>query len=205
LASQNAVVTFKLSESSTNFTAADVIVIGGTMSNFTGSGTTYTATFSLIPNSNVNGVVTVSNGVFTDAAGNANADGSEANNSFYFTRIPTITNESHLLSVIVDKNVLGPSATLLKTLKESITYTNGSISNHSIEFNGSTYEYSQIDAWITTVTRDAEFTSEFTKEINEHFKSEVNITYTAAVLLVGFASIDSVILSIAGSDGNFVG
>jgi hypothetical protein len=107
--------------------------------------------------------------------------------------------------VIVDKNVLGPTATLLKTLKESITYTNGQISNHSIEFNGSTYDYSQIDAWITTVTRDAEFTSEFTKEINEHFKSEVNITYTAAVLLVGFASIDSVILSIAGSDGNFVG
>ena len=205
LASQNAVVTFKLSESSTNFTAADVIVIGGTMSNFTGSGTAYSATFTLVPNSNVNGAVTVSNGVFTDAAGNANADGSDTNNSFYFTRIPTITKESHLLSVIVDKNVLGPSATLLKTLKESITYTNGQISNHSIEFNGSTYDYSQIDAWITTVTRDAEFTSEFTKEINEHFKSEVNITYTAAVLLVGFASIDSVILSIAGSDGNFVG
>jgi hypothetical protein len=205
LASQNAVATFKLSESSTNFTAADVIVIGGTMSNFTGSGTAYSATFTLVPNSNVNGAVTVSNGVFTDAAGNANADGSDTNNSFYFTRIPTITKESHLLSVIVDKNVLGPSATLLKALKESITYTNGQISNHSIEFNGSTYDYSQIDAWITTVTRDAEFTSEFTKEINEHFKSEVNITYTAAVLLVGFASIDSVILSIAGSDGNYVG
>jgi hypothetical protein len=196
---------FNLSEPSNNFTVADISFTGGTLSNFAGSGTSYTSNFTLISNSVVNGTINVANGVFTDIAGNKNADGSETNNSLNFSRIPTVTIETHSLSVILDKNVLGPSATLLKALKESITYTNGQISNHSIEFNGSTYDYSQIDAWITTVTRDAEFTSEFTKEINEHFKSEVNITYTAAVLLVGFASIDSVILSIAGSDGNFVG
>ena len=57
---------------------------------------------------------------------------------------------------------------------------------------------------ITTVTRDNEFTSEFTKEINDYLGTELNITYSAAVKLVGVSSIDSIILSIAGADGNFV-
>jgi hypothetical protein len=33
----------------------------------------------------------------------------------------------------------------------------------------------------------------------------LNITYAAAVSIVGASSIDSVILSVAGSDGNFIG
>ena len=39
-------VTFTASQSTTNFTAGDVVVGGGTLSNFSGSGTTYTATFT---------------------------------------------------------------------------------------------------------------------------------------------------------------
>ena len=65
--------------------------------------------------------------------------------------------------------------------------------------------YNQIDSLITTVTRDEEFTSEFTKEINEYLKTELNITYSATVALVGVTSIDGVILSVAGADGYFVG
>jgi hypothetical protein len=55
-----------------------------------------------------------------------------------------------------------------------------------------------------TVTRDDEFTSEFTKEINDYLKTDSNITYANAVAIVGAASIDSVILSVAGADGNFI-
>jgi hypothetical protein len=55
------------------------------------------------------------------------------------------------------------------------------------------------------VTRDGEFTAEFTKEINDYVASELNITYAAAVKLVGATSIDAVILSVAGADGNYVG
>lgn len=202
--SQTATINFVLSEASTNFTASDVIVVGGTLSNFTGSGSAYTAVFTLTANSNINGSVTVPSNVFTDSAGNSNADGSEANNSLYFTRSQTVINETHTLSVIVDKDVLSASATLLKELKESITYTNGSITKHSVEYAGLTFDYNQIDSLITTVTRDGEFTSEFTKEINDFLGTELNITYSSAVKLVGAANIDGVILSIAGADGNFV-
>jgi hypothetical protein len=55
------------------------------------------------------------------------------------------------------------------------------------------------------VTRDGEFTSEFTKEINDFLGTESNIPYSAAVKLIGVSTIDNVLLNIAGSDGNFVG
>jgi len=194
-----------LSEASTTFSVSDVSVTGGVLSNFTGSRLAYTAIFTPAASSTANGVISVPSGVFTDAAGNKNADGSDANNSISFSRIPTITNETHTLSVIVDKNVLGPDAVLLKGLKESLTITNGAITQHIVEYSGLTFDFNQIDSLITTVIRNGEFTSEFIKEINDYVGVELNITYAAAVKLVGSASIDGVILSVAGADGNFVG
>ena len=86
----------------------------------------------------------------------------------------------------------------------SVTYTNSAVTKHVVEYSGMNFDYNQIDSLITTVTRDNEFTSEFTKEINDYLGTELNITYSAAVKLVGVSSIDSIILSIAGADGNFV-
>jgi hypothetical protein len=77
---QTALLTFTLSEVSTNFTVSDVAVSGGTLSNFSGSGTSYTATFTPTASSTTPGVVSVASGVFTDAAGNANADGADLDN-----------------------------------------------------------------------------------------------------------------------------
>ena len=155
-------------------------------------------------NSAVTGTVNIANGVFADAAGNKNVDGSDANNTVNFSLIPTITNEIHTLSVIVDKNVLGADAVLLKGLKESMTFTNGAMTKHIVEYSGLTFDYNQIDSLLTTVTRDGEFTAEFTKEINDYLKTELNISYASAVALVGLVSIDGVILSVAGADGSFV-
>ena len=107
--------------------------------------------------------------------------------------------------MIVDKGILAATPVLLKGLTESVTYTDGVNIKHTVEYAGITFDYNQIDSLITTVTRDGEFTSEFTKEINEYLKTELNITYSAAVALVGTASIDGIILSVAGADGNFVG
>jgi hypothetical protein len=202
---QTASLTFTLSESSTNFNASDVTVSGGTLSNFSGSGTTYTALFTPTANSTINGVVSVVSGTFSDAAGNTNADGSDTNNVLTFSRIPTISNETHTLTVLVDKNILGPSAILLKDLSESITYTDGVITKHIVEYSGSTFDYDQIDSLITTVIRGGYFTAEFTREINDYLGTELNITYSAAVLLVGVTNIDAVILAVAGADGNYVG
>jgi large repetitive protein len=80
-----AVLTFTLSESSSNFTQGSILVTGGTLSNFSGSGTTYTATFTP-DGTSVTGSVSVASSTFSDAAGNANADGADANNKVTFTQ-----------------------------------------------------------------------------------------------------------------------
>jgi hypothetical protein len=63
-------LTIQLSEPSTTFTQSDLVVKAGTISNFSGSGANYTATFT--PPATFSGPVTLAAdaGVFTDAAGN---------------------------------------------------------------------------------------------------------------------------------------
>ena len=64
-------LTFTSSEFTSDFTSSDVTVTGGgTLSSFTGSGTTYTATFTPA----VAGVhsIKVAAGAYTDSAGNGN-------------------------------------------------------------------------------------------------------------------------------------
>ena len=112
--------------------------------------------------------------------------------------------ENHKLTVLVDKGVLGPMPFFLKELNESLTYVNGVLTEHSIQYAGINFDYDLIDSLITTVTRDGEFTAEFTKEINDYVQVDANISYKVAVALVGAANIDSVIIMVAGSDGNYV-
>ena len=80
----------------------DVTVAGGTLSNFTGSGTSYSVTFT--KDANGAGTVSVASGAFTDAAGNANEDGSDANNSVSIglldTTPPTVLVSSSLTSAV---------------------------------------------------------------------------------------------------------
>ena len=112
--------------------------------------------------------------------------------------------ENHKLTVLVDKGVLGPMPFFLKELDESLTYVNGVLTKHSLQYAGINFDYDLIDSLITTVTRDGEFTAEFTKEINDYVQVDANISYKVAVALVGAANIDSVIIMVAGSDGNYV-
>jgi hypothetical protein len=85
LADQTASITFTLSEPSTDFAVTDLVVSGGTISGFTGTGTSYTATFTPNANSTTDGVISVASGKFSDAAGNLNADGADANNTVTIT------------------------------------------------------------------------------------------------------------------------
>jgi hypothetical protein len=202
---QTAIITFSLSEPSTNFTESDVSVKGGKLSNFNGSGSIYTAIFTPELGSSNNGVVSVASSVFTDGSGNLNSDGSEVNNTLNIAKIITTTTEKHTLSVIVEKGVLGSSATLLKGLGEMITYTDGITTKHTVEYSGLTFDYSAIDSLITTVTRDDEFTTEFRKELTDFAPTAVNLSYKDAVLLIGLANIDTTLIALAGADGNFVG
>ena len=118
---------------------------------------------------------------------------------------PIITYETHSLSVIVDKGVLGKDAVLLKGLVERLSLSNSVVTSQAVEYAGNTFEYAKIDSLITTVTRDGEFTSEFKKEITDIAPSALNLSYKDAVALIGMTNIDATLLSIAGLDGNFVG
>ena len=83
-AGETATLTFKLSSKSTDFTASDISIFRGTLSNFTGSGTSYTATFTPNPNSTMPATVSVTNNRFSNTPGLYNEDGFDANNSITF-------------------------------------------------------------------------------------------------------------------------
>ena len=85
-AGDTATLTFTLSEAATDFVEADVAVSGGALSDWAAvSSTVYTATFTPTDNSTADGVISVASSKFSDAAGNSNLDGSDANNSVTFT------------------------------------------------------------------------------------------------------------------------
>lgn len=69
---QTAAISFTVSELPAGFSAGAVTVTGGTLTNFAGTGTAYTATF--VPQANFVGTATiqVAAGAFTDASGNPN-------------------------------------------------------------------------------------------------------------------------------------
>ncbi len=70
-----AAITFTLSEAATDFAVSDVSVTGGTLTDFSGSGTSYRATFTPqigVVTEGAAATVSVSAGQFSDAAGNLN-------------------------------------------------------------------------------------------------------------------------------------
>jgi len=70
-------ITFTASQSTTNFAAGDVVVSGGTLSNFSGSGTTYTATFT--PSAEGATTIDVSANTFTNAFSTNNTAATQFN------------------------------------------------------------------------------------------------------------------------------
>ena len=116
-----------------------------------------------------------------------------------------ISYETHAISVIVDINILASNAVLLRGLVEKISISNGVTLTHTVDYAGVTLDFNAIAPLIMTVTRDNEFTSEFTKEINDYLNTNANITYSQAVNVIGVENIDSIIIFVAGADGNYVG
>jgi len=117
---------------------------------------------------------------------------------------PLIRTYLNTISVVVGPGFIGKDAVLLKDLIEVMTYKSGGLLSQTIGYSGISYQYSNIDPLITVVTRNSDFTAEFTKEINDYLKRDANISYTEAVNLVGVQNINSTLLKIAGADGNFV-
>lgn len=112
--------------------------------------------------------------------------------------------ESSVLDVIVDVGVFGAQAVLLKGLIETTVYDNDNVVSHTVKYGESVFDYSSVDALISTVARNGEFTEEFSREISEFLPSVSGINYQDAVNLVGVHAIDNVIIAIAGADGLYV-
>ena len=94
VAGETATISFTLSEDSNTFTLSDVTVSGGTLSNFQGSGRSYTAVFTATQAGQAS--ISVASGRFSDAAGNLNADGSETNNTVAITVQPAVIELSRI-------------------------------------------------------------------------------------------------------------
>ena len=90
IAGQTALITFTLSEPSADFGEDDVVVSGGTLSGFTGEGTTYTAIFTPTADSTVAASIDIAAGRFTDAAGNGNLAAAQTVIAVD-TRLPVVT------------------------------------------------------------------------------------------------------------------
>ena len=109
---------------------------------------------------------------------------------------------TYTLDVIVE---LFGQVTYLKELTETITVSeDGEVISHTVDYNGTTFNWSEIDAFVLTVTRDGNFTDEFAQEIADAYPTVAGISYSTAVLLVG-TEIDDIILGVAGADGNITG
>ena len=132
-AGETAAITFTLSEASSNFAVGDISVIGGVLSNFSGSGVTYTATFTPTVNSTTTATFNIAGGAFTDTAGNNNFPAAQLSISVD-TVAPTITIASSTVALKA-----GETASLTFTLSESssnfavgdISVVGGVLSNFS--------------------------------------------------------------------------
>jgi glutamine amidotransferase-like uncharacterized protein len=157
--SQTATITFTLTKSSTTFTATDVVVTGGTLSGFAGSGTGYTAIFTPAASSTADGTITVPAGAFTDAVGNTNTVGTLATPITVDTVAPTVTVTSSVASVSGSQTAaitftLSKASTTFTT--GDVTVTGGSLS--AISGSGTSYT--------ATFTPTASFTGAATVTVN---------------------------------------
>jgi hypothetical protein len=116
-AGETATITFTLSEASTNFAVGDVSATGGVLSSFTGSGTSYSATFTPTVNSTTAGRISVAAGKFTDAAGNGNMAG------------------SHSPALVID--TVRPTVSIRRTTTGALTTVIFTLSSVSTDFNAS--------------------------------------------------------------------
>ena len=158
---ETATIRFSLSEASSDFTADDVVVSGGALSGFSGSGMEYSASFTPVENSTDDGVITVGRGAFADAAGNAN--GEETSISLEVNTVPPDTTAPVLtMTASDDQLVVDETATIRFSLSEAssdftaddVTVSGGALSG----FSGSGMEYSASFTPVENSTEDGVIT-----------------------------------------------
>ncbi len=133
-------VTFTFSATTTDFDVGDVVVTNGAISNFDGSGTTYSATFTAADGFDGTGTVSVNAGSYSDAFGNAGLAASDSvdidtlNPEVVVDIVDTVLNENDSTSVVTftfSEDVSGFEAA-------DVSVSNGTLS----DFSGSGMNYS---------------------------------------------------------------
>jgi hypothetical protein len=130
-------VSVNTGEATTNFVSTDISPTTATVSNFTGSGSSYS--FTLTPAANGAFSATINAGAYTDSAGNPNAAGNSAGSTYDGTA-PTPA-----LSTSAGAAVNGPITVNVNTGEVTSDFTSGDVTatNASVSgFSGSGSSYS---------------------------------------------------------------
>ena len=113
---QFATITFTLSESSSDFAAGDCVAVNGTLTDFAGSGSVYTATFTATQDFEGLGEVTVAAATFTNGAAEANLAGELSPKITIDTLRPTVAITASSVSL-----TRGQSSTITFTVSSTPT------------------------------------------------------------------------------------
>ena len=128
-----AMLTFTISEAVSDFTANNISVTGGVLSNFTGTGAIYTASFTPTANSTTAATINVDANLFTDSAGNKNSAATElsinidtVNPTATITASNNTVNATDDIIITITLSELSADFTL-----EDISVTGGTLSSFS--------------------------------------------------------------------------
>ncbi|PVE40945.1 hypothetical protein H663_019810, partial [Limnohabitans planktonicus II-D5] len=161
---ETATLSFTLSQASTNFSAADVTAIGGSLSNFTGAGTSYSATFT--PSANVSSAfVMVGSDTFSNATGALNKDGADANNAASFSVGLLCNTDAPADSTAPSVMISNTKARVRPGETDLITFT---LSEASSNFTQSdvTVIGGTLSGWTQSATNPLVYTATFTPNPN---------------------------------------
>ena len=129
---QFATITFTLSESSSDFAAGDCVAVNGTLTDFAGSGSVYTATFTPTQDFEGLGEVTVAAATFTNGAAEANLAGELSPKITIDTLKPTVAITASSVSLTRGQTstiTFTTSSTAILFAGEDVATSGGTISN----------------------------------------------------------------------------
>jgi hypothetical protein len=197
-------ITFTLSESSTNFALADIALTSGSLSSFTGSGSSYAATYTPATNSTGTAIISVASGAFSDAVGNFNSAGNSVSMTVNTVSLVDTTPPTISIGASVTNLAVGETSQIIFFLSESsanfalgdVAVSGGSLSN----FSGSGTRYAATFTPITNSTTTAVVSvasgvfsdaAGNTNLFSGSISLGVNTVSTDPILLLGRESVES--------------
>ena len=126
------VLAFTSNETTTDFVAGDITVTNGTISNFTGSGTTYTATFT--PSGEGACTIDIAADTFTDALGNNNIASTQFNWT-YDTIAPYLDNPNNIGTTTDTTPTFTFNSDEAGTITSSLSFSTSNSADKRWQFN----------------------------------------------------------------------